>query len=198
MKNLFFAIILTLFMNNNIMAKPTKSTEEAIFAMGCFWCGAAAFQNHHTNEKLPGIISVKTGYTGGDMPAPTYENHNTHKEAIQIIYDPTIISYTQLMHIFWRNIDPFDKNGQFCDTGFAYSSVIFYKNESQKKLALNSKTETETILQKEVVTEILPTKIFYEAEEYHQNYKEKNPVRYNYYKWSCGRAQRIEDIWQAK
>ncbi len=196
MKNLFSAIILTLLFNSTIMAKTHSETEEAIFAMGCFWFGASAFSDHDTNEKLPGIISIKTGYTGGDMPAPTYKNHDTHKEAIQIIYDPSIISYRQLLNIFWRNIDPFDKKGQFCDKGFAYTSAIFYKNASQKKLAIKSRDETEDTLKRPIMTELLTAKIFYQAEDYHQDYKIKNPIRYKYYTWSCGRTQRIEEIWE--
>lgn len=196
MKNILTAIILTLFINSNIMAKTTENTEEAIFAMGCFWCGAAAFADYKTNKKFPGIISVRAGYTGGDMPAPTYQNHETHKEAVQIIYDPNIISYKRLLDIFWRNIDPFDSKGQFCDKGFSYTSAIYYKNKSQEKFANETKKETENILDKPVVTEILPAKIFYEAEEYHQDYKIKNPIRYKYYTWSCGRAQRLEEIWK--
>ena len=196
MKNTLAAIILTLFINSNIMAKTTENTEEAIFAMGCFWCGAAAFADYKTNKKFPGIISVKAGYTGGDMPAPTYRNHETHKEAVQIIYDPKIISYKQLLDIFWRNIEPFDDKGQFCDKGFSYTSAIYYKNKSQEKFANQTKKETENTINKPVVTEILPAKIFYEAEEYHQDYKIKNPIRYKYYTWSCGRAQRIEQIWK--
>lgn len=198
MKNLLKAIIVTLFINHNIMAKTNDATEEAIFAMGCFWCGSAAFADYKTNEKLPGIISVRAGYTGGDMPAPTYKNHETHKEAVQIIYNPKIISYKNLLDIFWRNIDPFNANGQFCDKGFSYSSAIYYKNQSQEKLAQKTKKEIENILNKQIVTEILPAKIFYEAEEYHQDYKIKNPIRYKYYTWSCGRAQRIEQIWKNK
>ena len=196
MKNLFSAIILTLLFNSTIMAKTYSETEEAIFAMGCFWCGASAFSDHDTNEKLPGIISVKTGYTGGDMPAPTYENHNTHKEAVQIIYDPSIISYEKLLDIFWHNIDPFDDKSQFCDKGFAYTSAIFYKNDSQKNLATETRNATEDILKQPIKTELLPAKIFYQAEEYHQDYKIKNPIRYKYYTWSCGRAQRIKEIWE--
>jgi peptide-methionine (S)-S-oxide reductase len=198
MKNLIVFIILTTFLNSSIMAKTVNSTEEAIFAMGCFWCGASAFADHETNEKLPGIISIKTGYTGGEMPAPTYKNHETHKEGVQIIFDPKIISYKQLLNIFWRNIDPFDSKGQFCDKGFAYSSAVFYKNKYQKELAIETRNETEYILKKPIVTELLPAKIFYPAEEYHQDYKSKNPIRYKYYTWSCGRAQRIEEIWNRK
>jgi peptide-methionine (S)-S-oxide reductase len=183
-------------MNSTIMAKTHSETEEAIFAMGCFWCGASAFSDYETNEKLPGIISIRTGYTGGDMPAPTYENHKTHKEAVQIIYDPSIISYEKLLDIFWHNIDPFDNKGQFCDKGFAYTSAILYKNKSQEKLAIETRNSTEDILKQPIVTELLPAKIFYQAEEYHQNYKIKNPVRYNYYTWSCGRAQRIKEVWE--
>ena len=196
MKNILTAIILTLRINSNIMAKTTEHTEEAIFAMGCFWCGAAAFADYKTNKKLPGIISVRAGYTGGDMPAPTYQNHETHKEAVQIIYNPKIISYKQLLEIFWRNIDPFDTKGQFCDKGFSYTSAIYYKNKSQEKFANETKKEAEEILNKPIVTEILPAKIFYEAEEYHQDYKIKNPIRYKYYTWSCGSAQRIEQVWK--
>lgn len=196
MKNLFVILLLiTITYNNNIMAKE-RTYREAIFAMGCFWCGAAAFTHHDTNEKLSGIISVTVGYTGGEMPAPTYQNHEGHKEAVKITYDPKVISYNKLLNIFWHNIDPFDAKGQFCDKGFAYSAAIFYQNEKQLSLAEKSKNKAENELGKPFVTEILPAKIFYNAEEYHQDYKIKNPVRYKYYFWRCGRAQRLNKVWE--
>jgi len=177
------------------MATEKSKYQEAVFAMGCFWCGCATFADHDTNEKLPGIISVRAGYTGGDRPAPTYKNHETHKEAVKVIYDPAIISYDKLLDIFWHNIDPFDKKGQFCDKGFAYTAVIYYQNEEQETLAKKSKQASEKELGQKFVTEILPAKIFYEAEEYHQGYKAKNPTRYKYYYWRCGRAERLNEIW---
>ena len=196
MKNLFAVILLVIItFSNNIMAKD-RVHKEAIFAMGCFWCGAAAFTNHDTDEKLPGIISIRVGYTGGKIPAPTYQNHKGHKEAVKITYDPKIISYSELLNIFWHNIDPFDAKGQFCDKGFAYSAAIFYQNKEQLSLAQESKRKAENELGNQFVTEILSAGIFYDAEEYHQNYKIKNPKRYKYYFWRCGRAQRLNNVWK--
>lgn len=175
--------------------EPAKKNQEAIFAMGCFWCGAAAFSDHETNIKFPGIISIRVGYTGGDLQDPTYQNHEGHKEAVKIVFDPTRITYEQLLDIFWHNVDPLDGKGQFCDQGPSYTSVIFYTDDDQKKTAFASKEKVEKNLGKPVLTEILEASPFYDAEEYHQDYKIKNPIRYNFYRWNCGRDARLREIW---
>lgn len=169
-------------------------TEKAIFAMGCFWCGAAAFEDQ-SNKKLPGIISVQSGYTGGTHENPTYENHPGHKEGVEVVFDPSIITYTQLLEIFWHNVDPLDGDGQFCDRGFPYTSAIFYESAAQKKAAEESMVKVAKALNHEIKTEILPASRFYRAEEYHQDYHIKNPIRYKYYRWNCGRDQRLKAVW---
>ncbi|MDP1974941.1 MAG: peptide-methionine (S)-S-oxide reductase MsrA [Alphaproteobacteria bacterium] len=170
-------------------------TQEAIFAMGCFWCGAAAFKNHDTHKKLPGIIDVKSGYTGGRSTNPTYESHAGHLEAVKIVFDSSVISYEKLLDIFWHNIDPFDDQGQFCDKGFSYKAAIFFKNEEQEEKAKRSIQEIQKKLGKNVVTSIIPASVFYNAEEYHQEYHLKNPVRYKFYRWNCGRDKRLNIVW---
>ena len=174
---------------------PNTTTQEAIFAMGCFWCGAAAFADHDTNEKLPGIIEVKSGYTGGTSTNPTYPSHVGHQEAVKVVFDPSKISYAQLLEIFWRNVDPFDDKGQFCDKGMSYVSAIYFKDLDQQKQAQDSKEAVQKKLGQKIVTELKPASPFYDAEEYHQDYKIKNPVRYKIYRWNCGRDQRLREIW---
>jgi peptide-methionine (S)-S-oxide reductase len=175
--------------------KPTIETKEAIFAMGCFWCGAAAFVDHDTNEKIPGILSVRAGYTGGTSTNPTYPSHKGHQEAVKVVFDPSKISYVQLLDIFWHNVDPLDAKGQFCDKGPTYLSTIYFTDEEQKEQANASKKAVELKLKKPVATSIEPASAFYDAEEYHQDYKAKNPVRYKVYRWNCGRDQRLKEIW---
>lgn len=183
----FFAVTISLVF-------PNANAAEAIFAMGCFWCAESEFRNHETNEMLPGISSLRVGYAGGEIDNPTYENHPGYKEAIKIVFDLEIISYADLLNIFWHNVDPFDTAGQFCDKGFAYTSAIFYTNESQKIAAAASKTTIEKKLKKIIKTEIFPATKFHDAEEYHQNYAHKNPTKYKFYRWNCGRDQRLKDI----
>lgn len=175
--------------------KPTMKTQEAIFGMGCFWCGAAAFADHDTNVKLPGIMAIRSGYTGGTSTNPTYPAHEGHVEAVKVVFNPDIISYNEVLDIFWHNIDPFDGKGQFCDKGDPYKAVIFYKDDDQKKQASDSKKAVTKQLGKQVVTEIKEATPFYDAEDYHQDYKSKNPLRYKVYRWNCGRDQRLGEIW---
>jgi peptide-methionine (S)-S-oxide reductase len=176
-------------------AAPAK-TAVATFAGGCFWCVEEAF------DKVPGVISTVSGYTGGTVPNPTYEQvsgaKNTgHAEAVRVTYDPSKVTYQQLVDWFWRNIDPTQANGQFCDTGSPYRSGIFYHNDEQKKIAEASKRALEASgrLKGPIVTEITAAGPFYDAEDYHQDYYKKNPNRYHFYKYGCGRAQRLEQIW---
>lgn len=168
---------------------------DAIFAMGCFWCGETEFRDHQTHALLPGITDIKVGYAGGTKPNPTYENHEGYKEAVKVTYDPTVISYEKLLDIFWHNVDLFDADGQFCDRGYPYTAVIYTMNAKQALLAEQSKKDMEKRFDKPVAVPIVAYTTFFDAEEYHQNYQSKNPVRYKYYRWNCGRDQRLKQIW---
>ncbi len=178
-------------------SSPKSSKETAIFAMGCFWCGESEFRDD-SGAPLKGIISLRVGYAGGSTTHPTYESHEGYKEAVKIVFDPLVLSYTKLLDIFWHNVDAFDAKGQFCDKGFPYTSVIFVGNNAQKKAAMATKAEIEKHFGAPVHTEILESQTFVDAEEYHQNYKHKNPVRYRYYRWNCGRDQRLKQLWPEK
>lgn len=169
--------------------------EKATFAGGCFWCMEPPF------EKLDGVIKVISGYAGGHKDNPTYEEvsagHTGHVEAVQILYDPSKITYEELLHVFWRQIDPTDPDGQFVDRGSQYRTVIFYHSERQKELAEQSKLllEQSGRFKTPIVTEILPFTIFYPAEEYHQDFYKKHPWRYKFYRYNSGRDQYIKQIW---
>ncbi|HZT49627.1 MAG TPA: peptide-methionine (S)-S-oxide reductase MsrA [Hyphomicrobiaceae bacterium] len=178
-------------------APPAPAGEMAIatFAGGCFWCVEEAF------EKVPGVHRAVSGYTGGTTEQPTYEEVASkatgHFEAVQVTYDPTKVSYPQLLDWFWRNIDPVDAEGQFCDKGSPYLTAIFYHDEAQRAAAEASKRELEASgrLKQKIATVIRPAGPFWVAEDYHQDYYKKNPNRYQYYKFACRRAQRLEQIW---
>ncbi len=175
------------------MTKPGYET--ATFAGGCFWCMEPPF------EKLDGVISTTAGYTGGHKKDPTYKevSHGGtgHAEAVQIVFDPRKISYSQLLDVFWRNVDPTNAHGQFCDNGDQYRSEIFYHNEEQRRLAVESlqTLEKQKPFADPIVTRITPATVFYPAEEYHQDYYKKNPLRYKFYRYSCGRDQRLKELW---
>jgi len=166
----------------------------AIFAGGCFWCMEGPF------DKLDGVISSTSGYTGGHTENPTYKSSSTgttgHYEAVQIEYDSSKVSYQQLLDVYWKNIDPFDARGQFCDKGPQYRAAIFTMSDVEKELANKSKEALQAKIKGKatVVTEILPAKLFYAAEDYHQDYYKKNPVRYKYYRYGCGRDKRLEQV----
>jgi peptide-methionine (S)-S-oxide reductase len=169
------------------------AAEKTILAGGCFWCMEADF------EKLEGVSDVISGFTGGTLKDPTYNgNHDGHVEAVEITYDPDIISYQKLLIYFWINIDPFDDQGQFCDKGPSYLSAIFVTNIKEKKIAEQSKREIEELFPgQKVVTPILEATTFYPikgSESYHQDFYKKSPVRYKFYRWNCSRNQRLEDI----
>jgi methionine-S-sulfoxide reductase len=172
------------------------TTKQAIFAGGCFWCTEAEFSG------TPGVISVTSGYTGGQEANPTYEDVSTgetgHAEAIRIEYDPAKVAYEKLLDIYWRSIDPTDAGGQMFDRGPQYRTAIFYTDGEQKTLAERSKRRVQETLGKPVVTDIIPASEFYAAEEYHQRYAEKNPIRYNAYKIGSGRPIRLKSIWKEK
>lgn len=175
-----------------------EETMDAIFAMGCFWCGETEFRDHLSHAFLPGITNIRVGYAGGTKPNPTYESHEGYKEALKVTYDPSIISYEKLLDIFWHNVDLFDADGQFCDKGYPYTAVIYTQNAQQQSEAAQSKKEIEKLFDKPVDVPIVTYTTFYDAEEYHQNYQAKNPARYKYYRWSCGRDQRLKQIWDTK
>jgi len=168
---------------------------KATFAGGCFWCMQPAF------DRVDGVVSTTVGYTGGHQKNPTYEEVETgqtgHAESIQVTYDPAKVSYAKLLDVFWHNIDPLTANGQFCDHGNQYRSAIFYHDEEQKRLAQESKKALEASgrFTQPIVTEIVAATEFYPAEEYHQKYYEKNPLRYRYYRYGCGRDQRLQEVW---
>lgn len=172
-----------------------KSYEKAIFAGGCFWCMEPPF------EKLKGVIEAQSGYSGGRTDKPTYEqvSHSDtgHKEVVEITFDPKLITYAELLEVFWKNIDPLDEKGQFCDKGDSYKSALFYSSEEQKKAAEASleKLSKSGILKQKIVTEVLPAKTFFPAEDYHQDYYKKNPLRYRYYRNGCGRDKRLKELW---
>lgn len=183
-----------------LLAPPTgraavAQTERATFAGGCFWCMEAPF------DKLPGVISVTAGYTGGSLKNPTYQQVSAggsgHAEAVQIIFNPSKISYPTLLQVFWHNIDPTDKDRQFCDSGHQYRSGIFFHTEAQRRDAQKSKADLERSkpFPGPIVTEIVAATAFYPAEEYHQHYYKKNPLRYAYYRTGCGRDRRLKELW---
>ncbi|MCX5876136.1 MAG: peptide-methionine (R)-S-oxide reductase MsrB [Deltaproteobacteria bacterium] len=174
-------------------AGAVEKPKKAIFAGGCFWCMEKPF------AQLEGVFSVTSGYIGGKTANPTYENYAAggHIEAVEIAYDPTKVSYTKLLDVFWRQIDPTDSGGQFVDRGHAYISGIYYLDEEQKQLAEKSKNElaSRKVFAKPIVTPIIPATAFYPAEEYHQDYYKKNPIRYRIYRGGSGRDQFLEKIW---
>lgn len=175
------------------IAADTDTSTTAIFAGGCFWCMEPPY------DRQPGVSATTSGYIGGELENPSYEaitaGDTGHAEAVKVEYNPEVISYAQLLEIFWRNIDPFAEGRQFCDVGSQYRSAIFYRNEQQRELAEESKAELEARFERDIATEIVPADTFWEAETYHQNYYEKNPVRYKFYRFSCGRDDRLEEVW---
>ncbi len=196
MKNKLLAPLLTVLfvLSNNSLAAP-PDLEEAVFAGGCFWCMQPPF------DALKGVLNTTVGYTGGTTVAPSYAEVSAgttgHAEVILVSYDANQVSYRQLLATFWKNVDPVDGGGQFCDRGSQYRSAIFYANEAQKQLALASR---EALQQTgfppgSIKTEIVPASTFYKAENYHQDYYRKNPKRYAFYSWNCGRKQRLDQVW---
>ena len=171
--------------------------DKAIFAGGCFWCMEADF------EKVNGVTDVISGFTGGTLKNPTYNgNHQGHYESVEVTYNPAKVSYQDLLNYYWRHIDPFDASGQFCDKGSTYRSAIFVANETQRQLAESSREKVaKEFPDKKVATKILGATIFYPIkgkESYHQDYYKKNPIRYKFYRWNCGRDQRVKEIWGDK
>ena len=193
-------LLLLGFLTTSIQAATatTEQQETAIFAGGCFWCMEPPF------DKLDGVISTTSGYTAGHKKNPTYSEVSAgatgHTEAIQIVFDPKKISYAELLKVYWKNIDPVAVNRQFCDAGSQYRSGIYYLSETQESAAKQSLQELKNNkpFEETIATEILPASIFYPAEDYHQDYYQKNPLRYKYYRYSCGRNQRLSELWGEK
>ncbi|MDD9819319.1 MAG: peptide-methionine (S)-S-oxide reductase MsrA [Nitrospira sp.] len=167
----------------------------ATFAGGCFWCMEGPF------DELEGVLSTTSGYTGGETDNPTYEQVSAggtgHTEAVQVVYDPQTVSYRELLDVYWRNTDPTTPDAQFCDHGDQYRPAIFYVNDEQRQVAEASKEDIERTktFSASIVTEITPATTFYPAEEYHQDFYTKNPIRYKIYRWNCGRDARLKELW---
>lgn len=195
MKSTLLFLILPFLLLSNLFAedKMKSQTEVAIFAGGCFWCMESDF------DKVPGVISTTSGYTGGTKVDPTYEEVSAgktgHVESVQVVYDPSKVSYEELLNFYFHNIDPTRNDGQFCDEGSQYRPVIFYENVEQRRLAEQYKQNLIASKKVEpVLVDILPAKTFYPAEEYHQKYYKKNPIRYKFYRTTCGRDRRLKQL----
>ena len=167
-------------------------SEEAIFAGGCFWC------LEHDLEKLDGVVSAESGYSGGDLTNPTYDNHSGHQEVVKVSFDSDVISYKDLLNQYWVNIDPFDNKGQFCDRGDSYKPVIFTSSQEQERDAKESQKNISVALNiplEQLKVDITESKVFWAAEDYHQDFAVKNPLKYNFYRTSCGRDNRLKKVW---
>ena len=178
------------------LPQPAAGQAVAIFAGGCFWCTESDF------DHVEGVVSTTSGYIGGKLANPTYERVSAggtgHAEAVQVIYDPAKVSYEKLLTFYWRSVDPTVKDAQFCDHGNQYRTAIFVRNDEERKLAEASKAKVAGQLKKPIYTEITQAGPFYAAEEYHQDFYKKNPAKYKFYRWNCGRDQRLEQIWGPK
>jgi len=176
---------------------PAAGLAVATFAGGCFWCMEPPF------DRLEGVVSTTSGYTGGTVAAPSYEQVSAggtgHVEAVRVVYDPAKVDYRTLLEVFWRNVDPLDAAGQFCDRGHEYRPAVFAHDEEQRRLAEASKAALAAPgrFERPVAVAIEPARGFYVAEDHHQDYYQKNPVRYRYYRWNCGRDARLEQVWGA-
>lgn len=172
-------------------ATALSKTQTAIFAGGCFWCVESDF------DAVPGVTSTTSGYIGGTTENPTYEDHTAagHREAVRIEFDDAKVSYDQLLDVFWHSVDPTDGGGQFCDRGHSYTTAIYATDMNQLAEAQKSEKAIEAALKQPVATEIAPAPAFWPAEDYHQDYYRKNPLRYKYYRYACGRDARVEEVW---
>jgi methionine-S-sulfoxide reductase len=196
MKHIFLTLLAVMVLSMPVHAQD-QNYETALLAGGCFWCIEADF------EKLDGVIEAVSGYSGGDMPNPTYQNYNKpsggfkipHIEVIEVTYDPQKLTYKQILEYHVRHIDPTDGDGQFCDRGPGYIPAIFVENDQERQTAINVMQDTANEIDQDVKVRILDAKTFYPAEDYHQNYAEKNSFRYKVYRWNCGRDARIAEVW---
>ena len=171
------------------MPAAAQQTQSAIFAGGCFWCIESDM------DKVPGVTATTSGYSGGTLENPTYPNHEGHREVLKVDFDPSKVSFAQLVDIFFRSVDPTDPGGQFCDRGHAYTTAIYAANDEQKQTAEKAKTVAQAELGKPIVTPIEMAGPSWAAEDYHQDYYKKNPIRYRYYRSACGRNDRVETLW---
>ncbi len=193
-----FYLIVVWVIGSPQVASAASSTEKATFAGGCFWCMEEAF------EGVEGVLSVVSGYTGGTQANPSYEQVSAgitgHAEAVEIVFDPSKVTYGKLLEIFWANVDPTTPDRQFCDRGTQYRPAIFYHNEQQKKAAdeVRQRIEQTKSFPEALAVQTVAATPFYSAEEYHQDFYKKNPIRYKFYKFNCGRAQRLEEVWGKK
>jgi peptide-methionine (S)-S-oxide reductase len=187
------AALVLLLAAQGIAAGEAAARATAVFAGGCFWCTESDL------DAMPGVVSTVSGYTGGRTASPTYEQVSAggtgHIEAVRVTYDPARISYATLVQRFFRTIDPTDSGGSFCDRGYQYRSAIFVATAEERRIATAAKEEAARQLGRPVATLILPRGVFYGAEDYHQNYRARNPARYRYYRWNCGRDQRLGELW---
>jgi peptide-methionine (S)-S-oxide reductase len=178
------------------IAAPAAAQEKAVFAGGCFWCTEADF------DKVPGVLATVSGYIAGKASTATYTQVSAggtgHAEAVEVTYDASKVSYQQLLDFYWRSVDPTVKDAQFCDRGDQYRTAIYVRNADERKLAEASKQKVEAELKKPIYTQIADATPFYAAEEYHQDFYKKNPSKYKFYRWNCGRDQRLEQIWGPK
>jgi len=188
-----FVVLMTVLLCAFPGGLRAEALKTAVFAGGCFWCVESDF------DRVPGVVKTISGYTGGTVANPTYRQVTAggtgHYEAVEITYDPGQVSYVELLTAFWRSVDPTDPGGQFCDRGHSYKTAVFVADDTERRLAEATKQAAEDALGKPVATVVLDAGPFYPAEDYHQDFYEKNPVRYRYYRWSCGRNQRVEALW---
>jgi peptide-methionine (S)-S-oxide reductase len=174
-------------------AQSDDGFERAVFAGGCFWCMEPPY------DKVDGVIETISGFSGGHVVDPSYEQVTRggtgHLEVVQVVYDPERVGYEKLLDIYWRNVDPFDGGGQFCDRGESYRPAIFVQGEEQERLARQSLRDVQARFEQTIKVTIEPFEAFYAAEDYHQDYYDENPIRYKYYRWRCGRDDRLEEVW---
>ena len=194
MPRLMLSLLLAAALGGSALAQGAPQRAVATFAGGCFWCVESDF------DHVPGVTETISGYTGGTVANPTYEQVSAggtgHAESVEVYYDPRKVTYAQLLDYFWHHHDPLAKDRQFCDSGHQYRAAIFYHDEEQRKLAEESKKAVQAKFAPRVVqTEIVKAGPFYKAEDYHQDYYEKNPIRYKFYRFNCGRDQRLEELW---
>ena len=194
MRRLLFSLIAVAAIAGAAAAQPTAPQRAvATFAGGCFWCVESDF------DHVPGVLETISGYTGGKVANPTYSQVSAggtgHAESVEVVYDPRKVSFAQLLDYFWHHVDPTVKDQQFCDHGNQYRTAIFVHNDEERKLAEESKKKVEAELKKPIYTEIVQAGPFYRAEDYHQDFYLKNPTKYKFYRWNCGRDQRLEQIW---
>ncbi len=192
MRNLFVLIAASTLAAPAAAQAPSQHAQ-AVFAGGCFWCTESDF------DKIPGVLSTTSGYIGGRVAKPTYEQVSAggtgHIEAVRVVYDPKKVSYAALANRFFRTVDPLDGGGQFCDRGDQYRSAIFVADAGQRQIAAAAKAKAAAALKKPIATLILPGATFYPAEAYHQDYYKKNPAKYRFYRWNCGRDARLKAVW---